>query len=112
MPILTADYSNIDYADMASKIGLKEKHVPLLIASFIEESSGIMQSLSGAIASKNFNDIRSHSHSIKGSAGNLKFNEIYEMAKEMEFAGNDSNASFEYEAYYEAIKAAIATIPQ
>lgn len=112
MPILTPDYSNINHEEMAANIGLKAKHVPMLIGSFLDESTSIMQALSEAIANRDFPNIKAHAHSIKGSSGNLKFTDIYEMAKEVEFAGNDANADFEYEAYFDAITKAIATIPQ
>ena len=110
MPILNADYSNLNHEDMAGEIGLKSKHIPMLIDSFINESDSIMQQLKDAIDVQDFANIKMHSHSIKGSAGNLKFNEVYEMAKEMEFAATDSNADFDYTTYFDAISAAINTI--
>ena len=111
MAILTADYTNINHDEMAAAIGLKPKHIPMLVGSFMEESVGILDNLAGAIASKDYDAIKAHAHAIKGSAGNLRFNEVYEMAKEVEFAGAESNADFEYDAYLEAIKSAVATIP-
>lgn len=111
MPILNADYSGINYEDMAASIGLKSKHIPMLIASFVEESTSILNALQDSINTKNYEKIKSNAHSIKGSAGNLKFNEVYEMAKEMEHSAAQQNSDFDYEAYLEAIKRAIATIP-
>ena len=110
MPILNADYSNLNHEEMASEIGLKSKHIPMLIDSFINESDSIMQQLKDAIQAQDFASIKMHAHSIKGSAGNLKFTEVYEMAKEMEFAAADSNADFDYESYYDAVNSAIKTI--
>lgn len=110
MPILQADYSNLDLDEMAAKIGLKAKHMPMLIGSFLEESTNIMSSLESAISSNDFEAIKMNAHSIKGSTGNLQFTEIYEMSKEIEYAGSSSNADFDYKAYFEAIKLAIATI--
>lgn len=110
MAVLNADYSNLNYDEMAAAIGLNAKHMPMLIGSFMEESTSIMDSLGEAISNKDFTGIRSHAHSIKGSAGNLKFNEIYEMSREMELAASDNNEEFEYETYFEAIKTAMATI--
>ena len=112
MPILNPDYSNLNHEDMAAAIGLKIKHMPMLIASFIDESQTIMSSLEGAIETNNYSDIKSFAHSIKGSAGNLKFNEVYEMAKEVELSATASDSSFAYKDYFNAIKEAIATIPQ
>jgi len=112
MPILNPDYSNLNYEEISAAIGLKVKHMPMLIGSFLEESQTIMLSLGEAIDSKNYADIKSHAHSIKGSAGNLKFNEIYDMAKEVELSAAENNENFDYKAYFDAIKTAISTIPQ
>ncbi len=110
MPILTPDYSNINHEEMADVIGLKAKHIPILIASFLEESAPILEALQEAVQKSDFSAIKDHAHSIKGSAGNLRFDEIYEMSKEMELSAGDVVSDFEYEAYLEAIKKAIATI--
>jgi len=111
MPALNADYSTLNYDDIAAQIGLKAKHIPMLIGIFLEESGEIMPVLKNALDVKNFAEIQSRAHSIKGSAGNLRFKEVYEMAKEMELNAQDSNADFDYSTNFEAIKVALATIP-
>ena len=110
MAILSANYSNLDYEAMAGAIGLKAKHIPMLIGSFTGEAEGIMTNLKTAIDASDFKEIQMQAHSIKGSAGNLKFNEVYEMAKEMELAATEPNTTFDYNAYYNAINEAISTI--
>jgi len=110
MTILSADYTNLDYEMMAKEIGLKPKHIPMLIASFLEESQPIISSLKTAIESNDYNTIGLHAHSIKGSAGNLRLNEVYEMSREMELAAKADDSSFSYAAYLDAIMVAIATI--
>lgn len=112
MPILNPDYSNLNHEEMSAAIGLKVKHIPILVGSFLDESHTIMSSLEAAIDASNYSDIKSFAHSIKGSAGNLKFNEIYEMAKELELSATQADSSFAYKEYFNAIKEAIATIPQ
>ena len=111
MAIVDADYTNLNLDEMAAEIGLKPKHMPMLISSFIEEAGPILSSLEGAIATKDYPTIKLQAHSIKGSAGNLKFNAIYDMAREVEFAGNDANADFDYEGHLKAIQKALNTIP-
>jgi len=110
MPLTNPDYSNLNYDDMAKNIGLKAKHIPMLLASFLEESEPILEKLKIAIKSKDYETLRGASHSLKGSAGNLRFNEVYEMAKEMEFAAAESSDTFEYANYLEAMSSAISTI--
>lgn len=110
MAITNPNYSQLNHEEMATSIGLKAKHIPMLIGSFLEESGPILENLSSAIDTKDYAGIKSYAHSIKGSAGNLRFNEVYEMCKEMELAGGASDTSFDYNGYLTAVKDAVATI--
>lgn len=110
MPIIQADYSNLDYEEMASNIGLSSKHIPILIASYLEEAVGGLERLEESVKNRDYPKIKSDAHFIKGSSGNLKFNDLYEMSKEMELAGASEDKDFDYEGYFEAIKEAISTI--
>ncbi|QSZ40697.1 Hpt domain-containing protein [Sulfurimonas aquatica] len=110
MPITNPNYDKLDYEKMAETIGLKAKHIPVLMGSFLEESAKILARLESAVEPLDFESLKLESHSMKGSAGNLLFKEIYEMAKEIEIAAEESDASFPYKAYHDAIKDAISTI--
>ncbi|MDF1881310.1 Hpt domain-containing protein [Sulfurimonas sp. MAG313] len=103
-------YSNLSAEVMAEKIGLNIKHIPILVQSFTEESVGILASLQTAISSKNFEDIASHTHSLKGSSGNLKFTELYDLAKDMELSAKEKKEDFPYSDAYESMKKAIDSI--
>lgn len=110
MPILAPNYANLDHEALAAQIGIKAKFLPMLIASFTDEAGEILQKLSSSIAAADYVALKSAAHSIKGSAGNLKLNELYEMAREVEMAAAAGDRAFDYAGYYEAIEAAIATI--
>lgn len=110
MSISQVDYSNLNHEEMAVAIGLKVKHIPILLTSFLSESNNAIKKLQEAIENKNFEEISINAHFIKGSAGNLKFNEIYTMAQEMELNANNNNVNFDYTGYFEAISKAISTI--
>jgi len=110
MPIKNPDYSSLNYDDMAEAIGLKVKHIPILLSSFLEESTPIITKIKEATASSDFTTIKASAHSLKGSAGNLKFDAIYEMAREIELASADNDTSFAYEEYIGAVKKAMDTI--
>lgn len=110
MALSNPDYSELNHEEMANEIGLKAKHIPLLIASFLEESELILAKLQTAIESSDYEAIRGAAHPLKGSAGNLHFDELYEMSREMEFAGAERNSGFEYAQYLEAMSQAVATI--
>lgn len=110
MPILHPNYENLNYEEMALKIGLKAKHMPLLVSSFVEESIEILKDLEDSIVKKDFFQIQSSAHSLKGSSSNLQLNDIYEMTNEMEIAAQNSHETFDYQSYYEAVKSGISTI--
>ncbi|PHQ56174.1 MAG: histidine kinase [Sulfurimonas sp.] len=110
MAILHPNYSNLDYDAMAKKIGLKVKHIPVLLSSFLEDAQPICIKLKAAIDANDYEMIRGVAHALKGSSGNMRFNDIYEMATEMEFAARECNTSFEYAQYLDAISTAIDTV--
>ena len=110
MSIRQADYTNLDHSEMAASIGLNVKHIPILIDSFLSESNGAITKLQDAIKNNFFEEISKNAHFIKGSAGNLKFDEIYTMAQELEVNANNSNPDFDYVGYFKAISEAISTI--
>lgn len=110
MSIRQANYANLDHVEMAASIGLNVKHIPILIDSFLSESNSAITKLQDAIENKVFEEISKNAHFIKGSAGNLKFDEIYTMAQELELNANNRNPDFNYVGYFNAISEAILTI--
>lgn len=110
MPILHADYSSLNHEAKAEAIGIKPEYIPIIIKSFFQESIEILDKLQKSIESKEYESIRAYAHAIKGSAGNIDFKEIYEMAKEMEEAAAKSSEEFDYMLYCTAVKKAVLTI--
>ncbi len=103
-------YANLCAEDIAAQIGLNAKHIPILVQSFMDESVSILADLGAAIEAGDFDAIANHAHSIKGSSGNLKFKELYELAKEMELSAKDSREDYPYKEALESIQKAISTI--
>ncbi len=103
-------YSNLNAELMATKIGLKPKHIPMLVGSFIDESQKILTALKTAIETMDFDAIQMQAHSIKGSSGNLKFDELYEMAKSMELAAKDKDVTYAYNDVFKVMADSIASI--
>lgn len=103
-------YGNINAEEMAAKIGLNARHIPILVQSFIDESTQIMGSLEAAIEKKDYAEIGNTAHSIKGSAGNLKFDEMYELAKEVELSAKAAKEDYPYVAACASLKNAISSI--
>ncbi len=103
-------YGNINAEEMAAKIGLNARHIPILVQSFIDESTEIIVSLEAAIEKKDYAEIGNAAHSIKGSAGNLKFDEMYELAKEVELSAKAAKEDYPYLAACASLKNAILSI--
>lgn len=103
-------YANIVAEEMAAKIGLNIKHIPILVQSFQQESEGLIEQLESAITDKNFKEISNVAHSIKGSSGNLKFTEMYELSKDMELSAKSEKEDYPYAEACESIKIAISSI--
>lgn len=104
------DYSDLDYEALAQEMGIKPKHIPMLVKSFLDEAIVLLEKLEKAIEEKNYPQIAQFIHSIKGSAGNMKLDDLYEMGKIMELAANESEADFGYKEYCLAIKAGVLTL--
>jgi len=103
-------YSNLNAELLATKIGLKPKHIPMLVGSFIDESHKILEALRVAIESMDFDAIAMQAHSIKGSSGNLKFDELYEISKSMELAAKDKDVTFAYSETFKVMAESVASI--
>jgi len=110
MAILDANYSNIDFEKTAASLGIQATYMPMLIKSFLGESEKLINNLKIAIEQKEWDGISMNAHSLRGSAGNLQFNEIHDMAKDIELASMECDEAFEYNAYCIAIEKIVATI--
>jgi|SaaInl8_200m_RNA_FD_contig_21_1537081_length_1697_multi_13_in_0_out_0_3 HPt (histidine-containing phosphotransfer) domain-containing protein len=108
--IQQADYSKLDYEEMAKAIGLEAKHVPMLLMRFVEEATVSLEKLKVAIDELNFEEIEQHSHSIKGSSSNLRLSVIAEMTKRIEQEAIAKNAEFTYNSFYTATLESVKTI--
>ncbi len=87
----------VDIKEIAAILGMAEKHIPMLIGAFLEESESILQNLKDAISEKNFPNITLHAHNIKGSAANLRLTDISELALGLERAAKAGDGSYDYE---------------
>lgn len=100
----------IDVASIASVLGIPEKHIPLLVNAFLEETGTIFDDLFAAIEANDFEKMALNAHSIKGSAANLRLNDISELAKSMEFAAKANESSFNYKESATELKGLVDAI--
>lgn len=100
----------VDSKEIASVLGISEAHIPLLVGSFLDESKGIVENLLSAVVAKDYPGMTLHAHSIKGSAVNLRFNDISELAKSIELAAKAEDSSFAFEARSKELKALLEDV--
>lgn len=100
----------VDYEELALKMGIKVKHIPQLMDSFIDESKAIMEKLNDAIEYRYYEQIEKYAHSLKGSSGNMHFIDLSELCRAMEIAARDEDSAFEYEQCKDQITQELSNI--
>ena len=100
----------IDIALVAKELGISEKHIPLLVNSFLDESKSIMENLTQAVNTKDFANIALYSHSIKGSAANLRIIDVQDKALAIEKAAKENDAGFDYANEATSLQSLIDTV--
>jgi CheY-like chemotaxis protein len=86
----------VDYEKLAEQMGLKVKHIPRLMNSFMDESQVIMEKLKDAVEYRYYEQIEKYAHSLKGSSGNMHFIDLSELCRMMEHAARDEDNTFDY----------------
>jgi len=70
--------------ELAENLGLEEDEFLDLVKLFVETSASNLTDLEKALETGDAEEVVKASHSLKGAAGNLGFQEIYEHAKLIE----------------------------
>ncbi|HJX31806.1 MAG TPA: Hpt domain-containing protein [Thermodesulfobacteriota bacterium] len=70
--------------ELSESLGLEEDEFLDLVDLFVETSASNLTDLAKALETGNAEEVVKASHSLKGAAGNLGFQEIYERAKLIE----------------------------
>ncbi len=83
----------MDFSKLAGNLGLEDDEFVELAELFVETGSSDLEKLRKSFENKDIQGVAESSHSIKGASGNLGFNDIYEIAKKIEF--NARNESLE-----------------
>jgi CheY-like chemotaxis protein len=66
------------------ELGIPEGFYRELVFGFMKQSTSAIQDLEKALQDRNFEEVAKAAHFIRGSAGNLRIEEIYVTAKELE----------------------------
>lgn len=74
----------MDFQDLASRLGIDEEDFMELVELFVETTQSDIEKIKSGVNQGNAQEAAAASHSIKGAAGNLGFNDMFEHAKSME----------------------------
>ena len=99
----------IDLDKLAVQLGFETEEVAMLLEMFLESAQSSLEELKEAIDTQDMDAIRTHAHSIKGSATNLTLDSIYLQAKQIEDAAR-AGESISYENAFEKLSTMIDTI--
>lgn len=92
----------MDRDKLAAQLGFKRTDIDMLIGIFIKNSKSSLEEMHKMIRQNNMQGIADTAHAIKGSAGNLKLNEIFELSKSIEIMAKTMKNE-EYEAHYKQL---------
>ena len=79
----------MDLKGLAADIGLEEQDILELVELFYETSTSDLDRLIKAMDQNDVKTVAETVHSIKGAAGNMRLQEIYELARQIEKDANE-----------------------
>ena len=88
----------MDFKDLASRLGFDEDDFKELVELFITTTLSDIDKIKTGVQQDNSQDAAAASHSIKGAAGNLGFDNIFTLAKDMELLARQGNLN-NFETY-------------
>jgi HPt (histidine-containing phosphotransfer) domain-containing protein len=89
--------------DIAQRVNFSLENTQKLLDIFYESTHTLLNRLDEAIEANDYDTIYRSSHSLKGSASNLLFDDIYAITKELEAAAKEKQP-YEYSKKVEEIR--------
>ena len=80
----------VDRDKIATQLGFKRSDIDMLLTMFSKNAATSLEEMEATIADNNMQGIVDSAHAIKGSAGNLKLTDIYELAMSIEMAAKNA----------------------
>jgi len=99
----------LDRDKLAAKLGFKRSDIDMLINIFKKNANVSLEKMNIMIKQNNMQGIIDAAHAIKGSAGNLKMDKIFELSKNIELMAKTMKNE-EYELHYAQLKKMITEL--
>lgn len=100
----------MDFQDLASRLGIDEDDFMELVELFVTTTRSDIEKIKNGINNASSEEAAAASHSIKGAAGNLGFDSIYELAKQMEMKAKSGDLE-EFDALIADLEAHVDAFP-
>jgi len=100
----------VDVTKLKKELMLTQEELLMLLELFIRKMDTTLPELQEAIEQKDYKKIALKAHSIKGSSGNFRIDELLKMSTEMEQMAKSNDKEYNYEFVFEKIKRRIEDI--
>ena len=100
----------MDFKHLASKIGLDEEEFMELVELFITTTLSDLDKIKKGVGENHPKDAAAASHSIKGAAGNMGFDDMFVLAKKMESQATEGNLE-NFDAYILDLETQVRALP-
>lgn len=81
----------MDFQDLASRLGIDDEDFMELVELFVTTTRSDIEKIKKGVSEADSDQVAAASHSVKGAAGNLGFDEMFELAKNMEQQARTGN---------------------
>lgn len=100
----------VDIEKLKKELMLSEEELTLLLTLFISKMKQTLPELSEAIKKNDYENIALKAHSIKGSSGNFRIEELLQLSTEMEKMAKNESTTYNYQDTFEKLKKKIESI--
>ncbi|QOP46094.1 hybrid sensor histidine kinase/response regulator [Sulfurimonas paralvinellae] len=102
--------TGLDADKLTKELMLTQDELVLLLSLFIKKMETTLPELKEAIDAKEYRKIALKAHSIKGSSGNFRIEELLKNAAEMEKMAKSEEREYDYEHVFQTMEEKIASI--
>ncbi|WP_188093742.1 MULTISPECIES: ATP-binding protein [Sulfurimonas] len=107
---INSKIEGLNYEKLSQELMLNDDELIMLVELFLKKMSKQIPELEAAIKSKDYKKIALIAHSIKGSSGNFRLEEIQEQSEKIEKMAKAKDKKYDYESAFEKIKSRLAKI--
>ncbi len=101
---ISSKIEGLNYEKLSQELMLNDDELIMLVELFLNKMLKQIPEMEAAIKSKNYKKIALIAHSIKGSSGNFRLEEVQEQSEKMEKMAKAKDDKYDYESTFEKIK--------